>query len=82
MNGFAPQAAVATSKPSELDITEIRHFPLREPVSGTRYSLLRVKTRSGLTGWGECAFDPAADMKSLESAWTGKPVHTYAAIKP
>jgi len=82
INGFAPQAAVATSKPSELDITEIRHFPLREPVSGARYSLLRVKTRSGLTGWGECAFDPAADMKSLESAWIGKPVHTYAAIKP
>lgn len=49
MAGFAPQAAVAT-KPAELDIAEIRHFPVREPVSGNRYSLLRSKTRSGLTG--------------------------------
>ena len=82
LSSFAPQVAAATSRPAELDIAEIRHFPVREPVSGTRYSLLRVKTRSGLTGWGECAFDPAADLKSLESAWIGKPAQTYAAIKP
>lgn len=78
---FAPQAAVA-AKPAELDITEIRHFPLREPVSGNRYSLLRVKTRSGLTGWGECGFDPAADFKALESAWAGRPANAYATIAP
>ena len=58
MRGFGFQAAAVASKPSALDITEIRLFPVREPVSGTRYSLLRVKTRSGLTGWGESAFDP------------------------
>jgi galactonate dehydratase len=82
MRGFGFQAAAVASKPSALDITEIRLFPVREPVSGTRYSLLRVKTRSGLTGWGESAFDPAADLKSLQSAWLGKPAHTYAAIQP
>lgn len=80
--GFAAQAAAATSKPSALDITEIRHFPVREPVSGSRYSLLRVKTRSGVTGWGECTFHPTADLKSLETTWLGKPAHTYAAIHP
>ena len=31
--GFAPQA-VQAAKPAALDITEIRHFPVREPVSG------------------------------------------------
>jgi galactonate dehydratase len=82
MRGFALQAAAAVSKPAELDIAEIRHFPIREPVSGARYSLLRVKTRSDITGWGECAFDPAADLKSLESAWLGKPAHAYATIRP
>jgi galactonate dehydratase len=81
MRGFALQAAAAVSKPAELDIAEIRHFPIREPVSGARYSLLRVKTRSGITGWGECAFDPG-DLKSLESAWLGKPAHAYAIIRP
>lgn len=77
--GAAYQTAVA-AKPSGVDIAEIRHFPVREPVSGVRYSLLRVKTRSEVTGWGECAFDPAAEIKSLQSAWTGKPAHAYALI--
>jgi len=27
------------------------HFPVQEPASGNRYSLLRITTRSGLTGW-------------------------------
>lgn len=82
MRAFAPQIAAAAAAPGDLDITEIRHFPVREPVSGLRYTLLRISTRSGLTGWGECSFDPGADIKALESAWLGKPAHTYATIKP
>src|SRR5579863_1825721 len=77
---LAPQAAAAAIKASPLDIIEIRHTAVREPVSGNRYSLLRVKTRSGLIGWGECAGDSADDLKSLQSAWMGRPAHTYAAI--
>jgi galactonate dehydratase len=73
--------AVASS-PSALDIVEFRHFPLREPVSGNRYSLLRVKTRSGLTGWGECASITSDELRTIESIWTGKPAHNYAAIDP
>ena len=49
-NRMAPQIAAA-AKPAALDITDIRHFPLREPVSGNRYSILKVTTRSGLIGW-------------------------------
>ncbi|MBV9679767.1 MAG: hypothetical protein JO185_25755, partial [Acidobacteriaceae bacterium] len=56
LESFAPQAA---AQPAALDIAEIRHFSVREPVSGNRYSLLRVTTRSGLTGWGECRYDPS-----------------------
>jgi len=70
----------SASKPSDLDIAGIRHFPVREPVSGNRYSLLRVATRSGLTGWGECAYDPNADVKALQAAWIGKPANSYATI--
>src|SRR5437016_5067546 len=78
--GFAPQAAVAASQPAALDITDIRHYPVREPVSGNRYSLLRVTTRSGVTGWGECRHDPNADIKTLQTSWTGKPANAYATI--
>jgi galactonate dehydratase len=82
MRGFGFQAASVPVKTSELDIAEIRHFAVREPVSGVRYSLIRVTTRGRLTGWGECGFDPAADLKALQSSWLGKPAHTYAAIQP
>jgi len=79
---FAPQAASAAAKPAALDITEMRHYPVREPVSGNRYSLLRLTTRSGLTGWGECGFDPNADFKALQAAWVGKPANAYATMAP
>jgi galactonate dehydratase len=78
--GFAPQATTGAARPDALDIADIRHFPVREPVSGNRYSMLRVTTRSGLTGWGECGYDPNADIKLLQSAWIGKPAHAYATI--
>ena len=77
--GLAPQTA-GVGKSSALDIAEIRHFPVREPVSRNRYSLLRVKTGSGVIGWGECAATPDGDLKALEGAWMGKPAHSYAAI--
>jgi galactonate dehydratase len=79
---ISAQAAAAAVKASDLDISEIRHFPVREPVSRVAYSVLRVKTRSGLTGWGECTFDPNADLKALQSSWVGKPANTYATIVP
>ncbi len=78
---FAQQAA-QPAKSTTLDITEIRHFPVREPVSGNRYSLLRITTRSGVIGWGESRYDPNADVKALESAWIGRQASAYATIPP
>lgn len=80
-NRFAPQISAA-AKPDGLDVSEIRHFPVREPISGNCYSVLKVTTRAGLVGWGECGYNPAADGKALQSAWIGRPVNTYAAIGP
>jgi galactonate dehydratase len=76
---FAPQIAAA-AKPDPLDVAEIRHFPVCEPVSGNRYSVLKVTTRSGLIGWGECAYNPMADLKSLQQTWIGRPANAYATI--
>ena len=80
--GFAAQAAVATPSPGEHAIAEMRWFPVREPVSGVRYTVLRVNTRSGLTGWGECAPVPDLDARAIEKEWIGKPATLYAAIDP
>jgi len=79
---MAPQAAEAMARPDALAIAEIRHFPIVEPVSGNRYSLLKITTRSGLIGWGECGHDPNADLKALQSAWVGRPANAYATIAP
>ena len=77
-----PQAPADAAKPKALDITDIRHFPVCEPVSKNRYTLLRVTTRSGLIGWGECPFDPSADIKALQSLWVGRTANAYATIAP
>jgi galactonate dehydratase len=80
--GFAPQTAAATPATAENAITEMRWFPVREPVSGARYTVLRVKTLSGLTGWGECAHAPDQDARALEKEWIGKSATPYSAIDP
>ena len=77
--GLAPQAATAPQA-GEHAIAGMRWFPLREPVSGSRYTLLRLTTRSGLAGWGECAQASELDRQALEKEWTGKPATLYAAI--
>ena len=69
---FLAQAAVSNSETTHA-ISEMRWYPVREPVSENRYAVLRVKTRSGLTGWGECARAPEQDAKALEKEWFGTP---------
>ena len=78
--GFLPQSATGLPQSSEHAITEMRWFPVREPVSGNRYAVLRLKTRSGLTGWGECAQASDQDARALEKEWLGRPATLYAAI--
>src|SRR5512133_281087 len=78
--GFVPQAAVARPDSGEHTVGEMRWFPVREPASGRRYTVLRVKTRSGLVGWGECAQAPEQEVKALEKEWTGRSATQYAAI--
>jgi galactonate dehydratase len=79
---LAPQAAVVAKSGSALDIADIRHFPLREPVSLRRYSMLRVETRSGLVGWGECSAERTGNVDILKRDWIGRPAYSYATISP
>src|ERR1035441_8331969 len=68
---FVPQVAAAVPRSEDHAIAEVRWFPVREPVSGNRYAMVRVKTRSGLTGWGECAQASEQDAAALEKTWIG-----------
>jgi galactonate dehydratase len=61
-----------------LEIAELRVFPVREPVSGRGYSIVRVKTNSGVTGFGECAAVSASQLDAARQFWTGRSATTYA----
>jgi len=78
----AQVAAAAPANTGKLDITALRLFPVREPVSGRSYVVLRVTTRSGLTGFGECSQATPADLQQAERAWVGRPATSYATLNP
>src|ERR1039457_5770467 len=78
--GVVPHAAAGSPRRDEQPTAQRRWFPVRAPVSGNRCAVLRVKTRSGLTGWGECAQASEQDAAALEKAWIGRPATLYAAI--
>ena len=63
---------------SDLAIADLHVYPVREPVSGRSYSVLRVKTRSGLTGYGECAQVSRDDVTFAQQFWAGRPATGYA----
>lgn len=71
-------AAIA---PGEHAIAELRTYPVREPVSGRVYTIVRIQTRSGSTGWGECSFISAADTEKARTALIGKPATSWAVLK-
>src|SRR5690242_17085220 len=73
---------VAVKQDSALNIKDVAVFAVCEPVSKTRFSLLRLETQSGLIGWGECRYDPNAAGKALQSDWIGKPANAYSTIPP
>ncbi len=63
--------------PSALTITAIDLFPLREPVSGAEYSIVRVRA-GALTGYGECARASAQDLAAARRFWVGRDAISYA----
>jgi galactonate dehydratase len=61
---MAWQAAAAG--PDPLAIKDLRAYSLREPDSGRSYTIVRVESRGGLVGWGECG--PAMATEELATA--------------
>jgi galactonate dehydratase len=56
-------------------------FPLREPVSKRAYTCLRLRTRSGATGFGECPRVSRADLSTLQSAIQGNAASRFESIR-
>ena len=60
------------------DISDIRLFPIREPASGRAYTVVRLRTSSGLTGWGEAAAVTSSDLTTARQALLRKPATAWA----
>ena len=78
----AQVAGAASASASRLEIGELRLFPVREPVSGRSWVVVRVKARSGLTGYGECAHASGEEAAAAQRFWLGRPATSYAVQPP
>ncbi len=74
---IALQASAAVARDPH-EITELRAFPLREPISQRAYTVIRLRSRSGLTGYGECALATPAQTDKARRALLGRPATSYA----
>jgi galactonate dehydratase len=64
-----------------MNVSGMRVYPLREPRSGRRYSVLKVLTESGLVGFGECEAVSSSDLARATQIVTGKPATGYEVIR-
>lgn len=63
-------------------IAELRAYPLREPASGRRYTVIRLMTSTGLRGHGECAAVSAAELAQAAAILQGKPATAFEVVRP
>jgi galactonate dehydratase len=78
---FAAQAATAGGANSPLQITDLRDYPLREPVSGRTYTVIKLQTRGGLEGYGECGRVSATDLAQTAKIVRGKEATQFETVR-
>ena len=78
---FAAQATTAGGANSPLQITALRDYPLREPVSGRTYTVIKLQTRGGLEGYGECGSVTATDLAKTMKTVLGKEATQFETVR-
>jgi galactonate dehydratase len=66
----------------DLAVKEVKGWTLREPVSKRTYTVIKIQTSSGLTGYGECAPLSPAEFTGAKKVITGFPVTSFEVIAP
>ena len=74
---FAPPQS--TSHP--LAVASFRAWRLREPVSGRRYTVVKLQSQSGETGYGEGGPVPATEIVEARTAVVGRRAHESEFIR-
>ena len=67
-------ASSAGAGKAELAVSEVKAYALREPVSRRGYTVVEVRTKGGLTGYGECPSAAVLNRSStrLFARWIGR----------
>jgi galactonate dehydratase len=65
----------------QLEMSILDLFPVREPVSKRAYAILRLRTRSGDAGYGECPAISQVDLATLRGAIQGREASGFEAIR-
>lgn len=65
----------------QLEMSAIDVFRVREPASRRAYTCLRLRTRSGVAGYGECSAISPADLAALRAAIQGKEASNFEGIR-
>jgi galactonate dehydratase len=75
LSAIPMQAQAASNDP--LAVADVRFFPVREPESGRKYTVVRVSTRNGLQGYGEAAGAVRTHWDETRQAITGLAASAY-----
>ncbi|MBM3725557.1 MAG: hypothetical protein FJW40_09050 [Acidobacteria bacterium] len=81
LTALAPAAMQTASPGGGLTVTSIDAYPLREPGTGRRYTVLRVKAQGGATGFGECSGLTAAQLDQTRGIVVGQPATAYEVLE-
>jgi len=77
----APQAALPGRTSPQLEISALRDYRVREPVSGRSYTVVKLQTRGGLEGFGECAGVTPAELARVLDAVRGKEATQFETVR-
>ena len=66
---------------AELDITDLRAWLLREPVSRRAYTVVQLSTKSGLKGYGECGEATGEDLETAKRFIIGTAATSHEAVR-
>jgi len=75
------QAAMPGRTSPQLEISALRDYRLREPVSGRSYTIIKLQTRGGLEGYGECADATSAEVALVLDAVRGKEATQFETVR-
>jgi len=80
---ISAQSPVATTQLADEGsaVKDLHLYPLREPISGRRYTVVKVRSRAGLTGFGECGTVSAGDLAKAKQIVLGQAATAYEAVR-